>query len=240
MKILVLGDTHGDLDAVREACTVAVRRGCTTILQLGDFGFGWDLHLDPGLRFPARVNNLAKRHKLRFYWLCGNHEQFDVLEQVVDMTSSEPQKMGSHLWYLPRGCMVEWDGCKILALGGAYSIDKDYRTPHVSWWPQETLSASDVERALRTIDERGRPHVMITHDAPEGVFPYPLFLGGTHGDLSRRNREAVRAVYQAATPLQLIHGHYHRRYDQAGITGLDCNGSGDKSWMILDTADLTD
>lgn len=237
MKILVLGDTHGDLNSVKYALQIAVERGCEVVIQVGDFGFGWDLHRDPGEQFPQRVNALAKNSRISFLWLDGNHENFDALEEIVDTTSPNPQQMGSNLHYLPRGCTFEIAGVTFLALGGAYSIDKDHRVHGVSWWPQETITYRDVDRALAAIDSNGRPDVMVTHDVPEGVFPYELFLHGKHGHESRNNREAVRAVYEAARPKLLLHGHMHVRYDLGDVIGLDCNGSGKASWYVLDTED---
>lgn len=244
MKILMLGDTHGDFSAVKLALEAAQVRGCEVVIQLGDFGFGWDLHRDPGEQFPARVNALAKQFKMSFMWCDGNHEGFDELERIVDMASSSPQQMGSNLWYLPRGCMFEIAGVQFLALGGAYSIDKDHRVEGVSWWRQEMITNADVERCFQVLEENGQPHVMIAHDVPEGIFPFDLYMHGKHGADSRANRVAVRAVFDRARPLMYFHGHYHRRYvtqyNETSVMGLDCNGSGDAAWAVLDTTGLVD
>ena len=41
MKILLQGDTHGDVGAVRLALIEAQRAGCSEVIQVGDFGYGW-------------------------------------------------------------------------------------------------------------------------------------------------------------------------------------------------------
>jgi len=171
-----------------------------------------------------------------WYWLDGNHENFDALEEAVDTTAAAPQQMLARLWYLPRGCTWTWDGCRFMALGGAYSIDKEYRKQGTSWWPQELLTREQVEMAM----DRGPVDVLLTHDAPDGTCP---IVNGTYkGDhISRGNRKAVSAVMEAVAPRLLVHGHYHHRYTaDAGDTtveGLGRDGDGRNSWLVISPGD---
>lgn len=38
-RLLIAGDTHGNLDWIGTLCKLAARHGCQGIVQLGDFGF---------------------------------------------------------------------------------------------------------------------------------------------------------------------------------------------------------
>ncbi len=230
-RVLVAGDTHGRLEQVRLLVMVAERENCGRIVQVGDFGF-WP-HVEP---FHERVDRLAARAGLDFLWLDGNHENFDALERLVDVDADAPQPMGERLWYLPRASTWEWAGCRFMALGGAYSIDKAHRVEGHSWWSQELLTREQVSRAL----DRGPVDVLLTHDAPDGVVP--IVTSSYKGDeISRGNRRAISAVREAVQPALLVHGHYHHRYtatiDRTLVEGLGRDGDGPDSWLVIDTAD---
>lgn len=226
--LLLAGDTHGDLSQIRYLLLVAQQEGIDRIVQVGDFGF-WP-HMEP---FHERVGKAAQQAGVDFYWLDGNHENFDALDEAVPADCAEPWHMTGNLWYLPRASTWEWDGCRFMALGGAYSIDKEYRTPGRSWWPQETITGAQVYAAM----DRGPVDVLLTHDAPEGACP--IVTGDYKGDeISRGNRLAITAVMEAVEPRLLVHGHYHHRYSskigETQIEGLDRDGQGKASWLVLD------
>jgi hypothetical protein len=230
--VLLAGDTHGRMEQVRYLIGVAIDKGCTRIVQVGDFGY-WP-HMEP---FHERVNSAAMKAGIDWYWLDGNHENFDALEEAVDVNAAEPQQMLARLWYLPRGCTWEWDGCRFMALGGAYSIDRHHRLPGHSWWEQELLTREQVERAM----DRGPVDVLLTHDAPEGVCP--IVTSDYKGDeISRGNRKAVSAVVEAVTPRLVTHGHYHHRYSAKipggpQVEGLGRDGEWLDSWLLIRPSD---
>ena len=240
MKIYALGDTHGREDAVDLAVRQAKAEGCNRMVQLGDFGY-WP-HFPAGERFMAFVEETCVKHDVMLWWLDGNHENHDRLEVLVNEHGRDaPIELSPHVFYLPRGYRWTWDNVSFMALGGAYSIDKAWRTEHVSWWPGETITAGDVERAMTA----GPVDVMFTHDAPIGVTPWhDRATTDRKKDLwpeSRVNREALTAAFNALRPSLLVHGHYHRRYtDHIGecrVEGLAADGQ-PGSAIVLDTDDL--
>ena len=231
-KILVAGDFHSNGHHAQRIMDVAREHEIATIIQLGDFGFTFE---------PSMMTAIAKwcdewRPYRQFLWLDGNHDQHDTLEHLVkradDMTIIVPkprlpihmslvdQEFPFGMHYCPRGSF--WG--PFLFLGGAYSIDKAYRTPHVSWWEQETITAADMYRAVETANvqrEKGVPIThMFTHDMP--VIPHieAQFeqLGYKNDPSSRRNRQHLSRVVDEVRPQHLYHGHMHRRYDDVYVT----------------------
>lgn len=232
-RVLIAGDTHGDIAQVKYLLEQALLAGADRVIQVGDFGY-WP-HKAP---FHEHVNRLAMTAGVTFYWLDGNHENFDALEADVDTQADEPQQMLANLWYLPRASTWEWEGVRFMALGGAYSIDKAYRREGDSWWSQELLTREQVEKAM----DRGPVDVLLTHDAPDGVCP--IVTPDYKGDFtSQGNRKAVSAVLEATSPRLLVHGHYHHRYsgkvNGTQVEGLGRDGDGASSWLLIDTAHWT-
>lgn len=211
-RALVVGDMHGNLFAWERTILPAFKQShADVILQVGDFGYGWDDYYLP------RLDELLDEAGVEVLWLDGNHENFDRLEAIGAFPNqTEPQATSRHTTYLPRGFVWTWHGVRCMALGGAYSVDKDYRTPHRSWWPQEELTDEDVGRACA----QGIVQVMFTHDAPFGV-QVPGLPGPAEEDRFRElcapNRTKVRDVQERMMPKTLFAGHMHVPYEQRGL-----------------------
>lgn len=253
MKILMLGDTHCDPIWVEHAIAVAKRNGCSRIVQLGDFGY-WP-HMPDGQRFLTRVSKSLVQAGLPLYWLDGNHENHDAIADLLNPLITPGSRIPTApfvlhapaVHYIPRGSRWEWDGVKFLALGGAYSIDKNHRTPGLSWWAGETITDADVERAIAGGEE---VDVMLSHDCPFGAHPFldidPVDRQKDRWPESRANRERLRMVCDVVRPKELFHGHYHKRYDELitigrndisplQIHGLGKDGDRDGSTYVFDT-----
>lgn len=203
-RILVCGDWHGDHFAAQAAARQARRVACEVILQCGDFGF-WPQRYP---EYVTQVNNAMRKGgaPLNLVWIDGNHEDFDSLYGTEwPRTAKGFWKLADYVHYAPRGLRWTWQGTRFMALGGGYSIDKSMRTPHVSWWPQETITQKQVYDILN--DGQGDVDVMFTHDMPEGTEGIPLYFKNSPEDAN--NRMAVRSVVEHVKPKHLYHGHYH-------------------------------
>lgn len=65
---------------------------------------------------------------------------------------------------LTRGEIFELDGSTIFTMGGATSVDKEYRIPYSSWWPQELPDERNFEEARAKLESMGwKVDYAITH-----------------------------------------------------------------------------
>lgn len=250
--IMLAGDVHGRLDHVRDLCKWANKAGCQRLVMLGDWGFTWDpAEVD---RYLLRQSELAEEFGLELAFIDGNHENFDVLEDLGAFGAEEAVEISPHLWYLPRGSVQEWGGLRWLACGGAVSVDKDPmpgwpgRTEGVSWWPQELITEADVERCKA----QGQVDILLSHDAPPTLglqayldeysriirLPYKLDA------LSEKSRQYIAEIVLECRPEFVFHGHYHHRYNGTfdhgddfvtKVIGIDRDKQGAKSYVIVDT-----
>jgi len=244
MKILVSGDWHGHSSAAKACAKKAQQEGCDIIVQVGDFGF-WP-HTDPD--YVDTVSRHITKRGLVLVWIDGNHENFDALyDGNWPVTAGGFWKIAENVLYAPRGHRWVWDEVRFLALGGGYSIDKEWRLSQGPigqyWWPEETITQRQVYDCIAG----GETDVMFTHDCPLGVeIGNPLYKTDS---ASSQNRMAVRAVVDKVKPLRLYHGHFHHRMDSvltledghpveifslADWRGLPF----DSTWTILDTVDV--
>lgn len=243
MRLLVAGDTHGNFSHLQYLIREAKKAECGAIVQVGDFGFTW-----PGKKvFDSLVQPTLADHDLTMYWLDGNHDNYTDLQHRGIWESDKPEPMSDNVTYLPRAARWEWDGVMFMALGGGISIDKARRVKGLSWWPEESLSHSQIERARKG----GPVDVMLTHDCPMGVRPLEKFLESETARFgvpyktefaSTQHRSALATVTDVVKPRLLVHGHYHHRYIAEApwnaddrVLGLARDTQGPSSWVVLDT-----
>ncbi len=209
--MLLAGDTHGNVKWVAMLAVLARHYECQTIVQLGDFGY-WP-HTERGRLFLERVEKVTAHLDIPLYWLDGNHENHDELEALAarrppqDEATAPFLEISRHVHWVPRGARWTWQGRRIGALGGAFSIDWRLRTLGVNWWTGETTTPADVARlGDDPLD------LLLTHDVPIGIgvradMPLPA------DDLARarQNRTLVQEAVDATRPELLVHGHWHLR-----------------------------
>jgi Icc-related predicted phosphoesterase len=240
MRILVVGDVHGNTVFMRSAIERASVRGINTILQVGDFGY-WP-HTKSGENFLKDLERFAAERNVTVWWIDGNHENHEWLG-LKHRSEDGTVKISEHCRYLPRGHRWEWNGVHFGALGGAFSIDWRARVPMVSWWPQEVVHLRDVDRlGSDPLD------VLVTHDHPAGFdLPTDFSLRPADQAVSDEQRLLLREALDQTNPSLLLHGHWHHRHTTqlrrenaptVLVEGLGCDSDGEDAFLELDLAHL--
>jgi hypothetical protein len=217
-RLLIAGDTHGNLDWIRTLSKLAARHGSAGVVQLGDFGFWPDQQTFRSRhqvvlndRWLNAVAGTAEFHNVWWRVLDGNHDAHGLVRDAytADENGVRPLRNGVLDW-ADRGAVWTWCGVGFGALGGAVSIDKHLRAEGYSWWSTEQITDGEADAMI----ERAGPDgvdVLFTHDAPAlppGFKPY--------GDEAMRaacarSIEQVARAVGAVKPKLLMHGHYHHR-----------------------------
>lgn len=163
MQTLILGDLHGDFDALN---AFIAQTTAHTLIICGDFGY-WPSY---GMDVTRICNVSAGRHgqtvEIRF---CdGNHEEHPRLQELVlhashiSPLSSVSIELAHGIFYQPRGSVwIAPRGERVLFAGGALSTDGHLRTEGEDWFPNlELLQRTDLPPVLPRAD------VVISHTAP--------------------------------------------------------------------------
>ncbi len=212
MKCLILGDIHGDWFAADNVICAATKRhkDITHIIQVGDFGFG----------FPKTIPWKPKT-SLPIHWIRGNHDNIELL-------NSEGCNWASNLIYQPDNSLLTIEGRNLLFMGGATSIDKAYRTPGLSWWPDEIVNSAAIRAA---IERPERIDCVFSHDTCQEFKYIENTLPDGVGD-----RQALQALHAYLRPKFWFHGHWHDfKMGQYGKTLWACAPIiVDKMYLIWD------
>jgi len=172
-KVFVTGDTHGGeaqgFFKMKNSKTKHIGEGDVLIIA-GDFGVLWKDKPD-GTEEYLKKWFLDKKYIICF--LDGNHENFKRLNDLktVNMFGNEVgEYIKGKVYHLKRGRVYNINDKQIFTFGGAYSIDKDRRTPDVSWWKEEIptqeewkLGYDNLKKLDNSID------YIITHESPSSI-----------------------------------------------------------------------
>lgn len=194
--IIIVGDIHGRVEELNRLIQLAEP---DIILQVGDFGFWPDV----------KLKNL-NLEKTKIYWCDGNHEHHDILQPMVN-ENRDPVEIVPNCFYMPRGSVKEFNGKNIMFLGGADSIDKAWRKPHISWFEQELLTEEDYNFFRQ---KKEKIDIIISHTAPN-YFPVERKLGSPKDEGNRIHkkedptRDILDKAYDLFKPSKWYFGHWH-------------------------------
>jgi len=167
MKIFITGDTHGTIDLNKIFFkhwpqSRELTRGDILII-LGDFGIIWENQPNRAEDFYlTRFNQLP--FTLAFF--NGNHDNIPRLNQFkeVDFYGGRANHITDNVYRLRNGEIFDFDGTKVFVMGGGLSIDKEIRTPGITWWPEEIPNYAEVHNGLSNLNKHGnKVDFVLTH-----------------------------------------------------------------------------
>ncbi len=182
----LIGDVHGKFSQYRELI-----RDVPASIQVGDLGVGF--RRKGGVRDGEIYGNpphYAMVHGSHRF-INGNHDNLSVC-------------LG-HSQFIPSGTIED----DMMFVGGALSIDRQWRTEGYDWWPNEELSIQELNTMV-DIYATAKPKIMVTHDCPESVAHILFGEGGKlKFEFPSRTRQALQSMFELHQPELHIFGHWH-------------------------------
>ena len=171
--IYITGDTHGEFSKLSNTnwpvSTYLTRDDY--IIVTGDFGLIFNpVQTKDEIWWTKWIG--AKPWTLLY--VDGNHDNHPKLNQLPreEKFGGIVGKVSDNIYHLRRGEIYEIEGKKILAFGGATSIDKAYRTDGVSWWAEEVPNYADTDNCYRSMEKHNHQvDFIIAHTCPQALAP---------------------------------------------------------------------
>lgn len=248
MRVLVIGDTHGNTPWVTNFIyPIAVCLKADRIVQVGDFGF-WE-HAADGVAFLDAVDCAGHDTGIPLYALRGNH---DKSSRVIELHGHDVDDEGfvrvrDNLLYIPDGHAWTWQGRTFRAFGGAYSVDKayrldlersryekavrkeEYRASAANRQPAHVPSTTgtlwfpeeemtDADMAGYLAADSSPKDFILSHDKPRSSNP-----GWNRKDILEcwANQDRLQSALLAHKPRYWLHGHLHWYYQDTVHSGDD-------------------
>ena len=208
--IYVTGDTHAHIDIDKLNQTHFPEQvGLTKddyLIILGDFGFVWD-----GGKNDMCGQDLLRSKPWTTLFIDGNHDCHPMLWEFPEkeMFGSTVREINESIFYLERGNVYAIDGYTFLTLGGADSIDRQFRTSGFDWWETESIRVDDYCAAINNSNKlriSNKPlDFVLTHCAPDFIEP-------KIGEYIYKTQSSIRLgdlAYHIPPFKSWLFGHYH-------------------------------
>lgn len=212
MKILFVGDTHGQIDLINFAIEYGKSCNVERIIQVGDFGFFPNL-------YPSFLDSL--KSPIPFYFIDGNHDDHSILSLYRHENSPinlEDIGYNSYnFFYIPRGYIERLGSLQVLFIGGANSIDYKGRVEYIDWWANEGIDQEDFYRCIGNSSYTDID-VIVSH---EGITNEIINFKEKSS-----SRIAIEQLVKTIKPKLLIHGHHHISYTSVKNKDLTIKGLG--------------
>lgn len=214
-KTRFVGDIHGDFYSYM----VAIQSAESSI-QVGDFGFGFNSYWDER---AAEFHQTHPHHR----FIRGNHDS------LVACRASPG--------FIPDG-FVQND---MMFIGGAWSIDRAFRTEGIDWWADEECSTQEFYRLI-DVYEATKPRIMVTHDAPLSVTEQMFIRSGkaifgkNAKPIKTLTGLALETMFEINRPDLWIFGHWHHTVAETiRGTRFQCIGECDFVDVDLENGDVS-
>jgi predicted phosphodiesterase len=181
--MIIVGDVHGKF---KRFSNIIKEANGTPIIQVGDMGVGFNASKD--WTNDYKMNQYYSDNNVRF--IRGNHDNPGVCKELST--------------WIPDG-FIEKD---VMYIGGAHSIDREYRTENLDWWSDEECSTNQFDEMCKTYTFN-KPRVMITHDCPSSVAPTLFSDVISWQFLYNRTAEFFDQLFKIHQPELWVFGHWH-------------------------------
>ena len=202
--IYIMGDTHREFYRLND-----IEKNNMLII-LGDAGINY--YLD------ERDNKLKEQlnsYNIKLFCVQGNHEERPEnisTYKEIDMFGGKVfiEEEYPNLIFAKNGELYDIDNKKVLVIGGAYSVDKNYRIIYgYPWFKDEQLSKEEMNNILNKY-KRQHIDIVLSHTCPLKYEPTEVFMKCIdQSDVDKSMEKFLDRVEESIDYDKWYCGHYH-------------------------------
>ncbi len=204
--IYITGDTHRNFSRIYKL----EKDTDNMLIVLGDVGINYYLNEE-----DKNYKEYLKKFNLKLFCVRGNHEERpDNIStyKEVEMFGGEVfiEEEYPNLIFAKDGETYNIDGKKILVIGGAYSVDKQYRLLHgYKWFKGEQLTKKEMDTILEKV--KGKHFdIVLTHTCPYKYEPREVFMQGLdQSKVDKSMEHFLDEIEENISYDKWYCGHYH-------------------------------
>ena len=209
---LVTGDTHGDFRACAAFCDRLHTTLEDTLIILGDAGINYyEDYRD------AMLKKILASLPITFFCIHGNHEARPECTGLYQQREWHGGKVFveteyPNILFAKDAEIYELDGISAIVIGGAYSVDKEYRLARgMNWWNNEQPDAQTKTAVEQQLLSRGNKiDVVLSHTCPIRYEPKEVFIQGMdQRSIDKSTEEWLDEIEKRIAYEKWYCGHYH-------------------------------
>ena len=211
--IYITGDKHADFRDVFYFCYQYETTIADVLIVLGDAGINYFANEKDN----ALKNSLKEHYPITLFCIHGNHE-----ERPENINTYKTKKFHNGIVYYEEeypnilfakdGEIYDFNNHKVLVIGGAYSVDKEFRLARgYNWYPSEQPDdkiKNKVREVLKSMNNE--VDIILSHTCPYKYIPREMFLSGIDQSKVDNSTEYFLDEIEDNTKYkQWYCGHYH-------------------------------
>ena len=221
--LYVVGDIHGEFKELVYVLTQRYQIKDAVVIIAGDCGLGFERPSHYQTLYEGKLEKRLEQNNILILCVRGNHDD-------PEYYNGELRLDWEHLKCLPDYSSVWWGSREILVVGGAVSVDQDWRIQENAiqerlgstkrvWWPSEIpLELGDL--GIQKLP--GHVFMVVSHDSPISMMPVLArdSVNVKTGDLFEsvlESREYLEKILWRCKPDRWYYGHHHTSW--AGTNG---------------------
>lgn len=208
--IYITGDTHGKFARIEKFCQEFNTTKTDYLIILGDAGINYF-----GLE-DNELKSYLESLPITFLLVYGNHEERP--ENIKTYKTKNfcngivyYEEEYSNILFAKDGEIYNLNNKSVLVIGGAYSVDKEYRlTFGYQWYESEQPSEETKEKILDIVNKNKEVDIVLSHTCPYKYIPREVFLSGI--DQSKVDNSTEYFLDEVENKLiykKWYCGHYH-------------------------------
>ena len=214
-RFYITGDTHGNFNRINYFCEKFETSKEDILCILGDAGINYYLN-----KKDYMLKQVLQDMPITFFCIHGNHEErpFNISTYITKKWNGGTvyyEEEFPNILFAKDGEIYNINGKSILVIGGAYSVDKEYRLlKGWSWFKDEQPNKEIVKYIEKQITKQRHFDIVLTHTCPIKTEPRHMFLPFIdQSKVDKTTELLLQRIADWITFDSWYFGHFHGHWD---------------------------
>lgn len=214
-RFFLTGDTHGNFNRIDYFCQRFETSKEDILCILGDAGINYYLN-----KKDYMLKQVLQDMPITFFCIHGNHEErpFNISTYITKKWNGGIvyyEEEFPNILFAKDGEIYNINGKSVLVIGGAYSVDKEYRIlKGWSWFKDEQPSKEIVKYIEKQITKQRHFDIVLTHTCPIKTEPRHMFLPFIdQSKVDKTTELLLQRIADWITFDNWYFGHFHGHWD---------------------------